>query len=367
MSRTRWIVLLISLTILVLLIWFVGDLVIYLLIAGLIALIGRPLVDLLCKVKIKKWQMPSSVAAVISMLVIFGTFALIFTFFIPKLFEQTQQLEKIDPQAIEQGLEEPIAYVENFVREYQLADLEEGQSIEEAFQETIVEVASSLNLSNIFSAIAGITGDLFIGLFSILFITFFFLKEPDLIQNVFMSITPDEQMDKTNNALFSIRELLTRYFIGLLLELILVGALCALGFSLLGVENAIVIGFFAGLFNVIPYLGPLIGGTTSVSMAVLGALGMDFYSGIIPLALKVLVVFIIVQLLDNFIFQPMIYSNSVKAHPLEIFLVILGAGTLFGVGGMILAIPTYTVFRVIAREFFSQFKIIQSMTRSMED
>ena len=125
-----------------------------------------------------------------------------------------------------------------------------------------------------------------------------------------MAVTPDDQMDKTKNALFSIRTLLTRYFIGLLLELILVGALCALGFALLGVENALVIGFFAGLFNVIPYLGPLIGGTMSVSMAVLGALEMDFYTGIIPLALKVLVVFTVVQLLDNFIFQPLIYSNA---------------------------------------------------------
>ena len=103
----------------------------------------------------------------------------------------------------------------------------------------------------------------------------------------------------------------------------------------------------------------------SVSLAVLGGLEMDFYTGILPLGLKVLVVFVVVQLIDNFIFQPMIYSNSVKAHPLEIFLVILGAGTLFGVGGMVLAIPSYTVFRVIAKEFFSQFKVIQRLTQSI--
>ena len=365
MSLTRWIILIVSLALLVLFVWYVGDLVIYLLIAGLVALIGRPLTALLTQIKIKSWQLPPSAAAVITMLIIFGTLASIFAFFIPRLLEQTQQLEKIDPKAIEEGLEEPIAYLEAFVIKYQLADLEEGQRIEEAFQERVIEIASSLNLSNIFSAIAGITGDLFIGLFSILFITFFFLKEPNLVRSTLLAITPDDKMDKTDNALASIRDLLTRYFIGLLLELILVGSLCALGFSILGVKNSLVIGFFAGLFNVIPYLGPLIGGGMSVSLAVLGGLGMDFYDGIVPLALKVLVVFVIVQLIDNFIFQPLIYSSSVKAHPLEIFLVILAAGTLFGVGGMILAIPTYTVFRVIAKEFFSQFKVIQSLTKSI--
>lgn len=100
-------------------------------------------------------------------------------------------------------------------------------------------------------------------------------------------------------------------------------------------------------------------------MATLGALELDFYGGILPLVVKVLIIFVVVQLIDNFVFQPLIYSSSVKAHPLEIFLVILAAGSLFGIGGMVLAIPTYTVFRVIAKEFFDQFKVVRSITRSI--
>lgn len=365
MSRYRWIVVASSLIVLGLLVWYVGEIFIYLVISGVIALIGRPLMRLLDKVRIRNWALPESVKAVITMLVIFATLASIFSFFIPRLIEQTRQLETLDSEAIAQGLEEPMAALREVIVRYNLVELNPNQSLAEAFQTRVIEVASTLNLSNIFGAIAGITGDLFIGLFSILFITFFFLKERDLVRRSFIALTPDEYVDKTRNVLDSIKLLLTRYFIGLLLEIILVGTLCSLGFGLLGVENALVIGFFAGLFNVIPYLGPIIGGTMSVSMTVLGALHLDFYTGMLPLIGKVLIVFMIVQLIDNFVFQPLIYSSSVKAHPLEIFLVILAAGSLFGVGGMVLAIPTYTILRVIAREFFDQFKVVRSITRSM--
>ncbi|MEO1451376.1 MAG: AI-2E family transporter, partial [Bacteroidota bacterium] len=155
------------------------------------------------------------------------------------------------------------------------------------------------------------------------------------------------------------------YFIGVVSEVLLVGLLISAGLSLLGVEDAFVIGFFAGLFNVIPYLGPIIGAVFGISLTLLGNLELEFYTMLIPLVLRVIVVFVVVQLIDNFVFQPLIYSSSVKAHPLEIFLVILMAGNVAGVGGMILAIPTYTILRVVAREFFDQFKIIQSLTSQM--
>ena len=365
MNRIRWIVISLSLLVLGLLVWYVGEIFIYLLISAVIALIGRPIMKLLDRVHIRQWQLPDSVKAVFTMLVIFGVLSAIFSFFIPRLIEQTQQLEKLNTEAIAEGLEEPLAALRSAIARYELVELDPNQSLEELFKARVIEIASSLNLSNIFGAIAGITGDLFIGIFSILFITFFFLKERDLLRRTFLTISPDAYVDKTRNVLDSIKLLLTRYFIGLLLELILVGSLCAFGFSLVGVKNAVVIGFFAGLFNVIPYLGPLLGGGMSISMAVLGALELEFFTGIVPLVVKVLVIFLVVQLIDNFVFQPLIYSSSVKAHPLEIFLVILAAGSLFGIGGMVLAIPTYTVMRVVAKEFFDQFKLVRSITRSI--
>ena len=94
-------------------------------------------------------------------------------------------------------------------------------------------------------------------------------------------------------------------------------------------------------------------------------LDMDFNAVVVPLLLKVAAVYGIVQMLDNFAFQPLIFPNSVFAHPLEIFLVISISGTLFGVVGMFLAIPMYTFVRIIAKEFLSEFKLVQSLTKSI--
>jgi predicted PurR-regulated permease PerM len=78
------------------------------------------------------------------------------------------------------------------------------------------------------------------------------------------------------------------------------------------------------------------------------------------------IVFLSVQVIDNVLFQPLIYSSSVKAHPLEIFLVIMAAGSMAGIIGMILAIPVYTIIRVIAAEFFENMKLVKKLTKNLE-
>ena len=93
----------------------------------------------------------------------------------------------------------------------------------------------------------------------------------------------------------------------------------------------------------------------------------DFMSETLPLLGFMTIVFASVQVIDNILFQPLIYSSSVKAHPLEIFLVILAAGSLAGIIGMILAIPVYTIIRVVAKEFFDNMKIVKKITKSLKE
>jgi predicted PurR-regulated permease PerM len=363
--KTNWrrlLVLIPSLLVLVIMAWFFQAIFIYLVIAAVIALIGRPILQLLDRVKIKSYDLPEAVKAVVTMLLLLGIAGGIFSFFIPRLLRQTQKLEQVNVEAISRSLEEPISRIEDFIQTY---DLTGGASVEEYFRTNVIKVVNSVQVSSFANAIVGFTGDLFIAIFSILFITFFFLKERTLLHSMIMSLTPDEYTEGVDNIINSIRKLLTRYFIGVVLEVLLVGGLISIGLTILGVEDAFVIGVFAGLFNVIPYLGPIIGAVMGISLIILTNLQLEFYSQMIPLILKVMVVFVVVQLIDNFVFQPFIYSSSVKAHPLEIFLVILMAGSLAGVGGMIIAIPVYTIFRVVAKEFFSQLKLIKNLTRGM--
>ena len=121
----------------------------------------------------------------------------------------------------------------------------------------------------------------------------------------------------------------------------------------------------AAFINVIPYLGPLIGAVVGIFITISTNLDADFYAQTMPLILKVMVVFLTVQLLDNLILQPFIHSTSVMAHPLEIFLVIMVGAQIGGIPGMVVAIPAYTVIRVASRAFFNKFRIVQRMTRRM--
>ena len=149
--------------------------------------------------------------------------------------------------------------------------------------------------------------------------------------------------------------------------MLFVASLTTIALSLLGVKNCILIGMFAGLMNVIPYVGPLLAAAFGVTIGITSNLELEFYTQLLPLVYKIALVFLIVQLIDSLIFQPLVISNIVKAHPLEIFLVILIAGTLAGIGGMIIAVPIYTILRIIAKEFLNNFKIVQQLTSELEE
>ena len=164
-------------------------------------------------------------------------------------------------------------------------------------------------------------------------------------------------------------KLLRRYFVGVSAQVSIISVFMWILLSIIGIKNAILIAFFAALINVIPYVGPIIGAAFGVFITISSNLdlGLDFYTEMLPLILKVIGAFAAMQMLDNFVLQPFIFSNSVLAHPLEIFIVILVGAKLSGILGMILAIPVYTVIRVIARAFLSEFKIVQKLTGHLDD
>ena len=125
------------------------------------------------------------------------------------------------------------------------------------------------------------------------------------------------------------------------------------------------IAFLCAVLNIIPYIGPLIGTVLALTLTLLSNLGTDFKTEMLPTAIYVMIGFMVVQLIDNNISQPIIFSNSIKSHPLEIFLVILIFGLLFGVFGMIVAVPIYTVLKVIGKEFFPDNQIIKIFTKNI--
>ena len=204
-----------------------------------------------------------------------------------------------------------------------------------------------------------------IGLFSVVFISFFFLKEEQLFSKIILLFVPERYADRTSTVLEETKVLLSRYFSGICIQLLLMMTMEVIGLSIFKVPNALLIGCFGGLMNIIPYVGPLIGATVGALIGVSSIISMGNYNDIVPMAITIVCVFSAANMVDNFVVQPFVFSNRVKAHPLEIFFVVLMAGSLAGVPGMVLAIPTYTVIRVFAKQFLVKFRVVQKLTQNL--
>lgn len=342
-----------------------SNLVTYILIAWVLSLVGRPLMRLFQKIKIGKFKVGPNLAAALTLIVYFLAGTTLFTLFVPIFLEQASNLAGVDYPAIAAALEEPFLEFQTWMNSYGF-NVDE-QSLEESIQQALNGVFDPSRIGEIVSSIIGAAGNILIGLFSVIFITFFFLKEKGLFINALLAVIPNKFEDHTRESIKDIVYLLSRYFGGILLQITIITVYMTILLSVFGVRNAFLIAIFAAGINVIPYLGPIIGAAFGVFITISSNLDLTFYDQMLPLLIKVVVIFASMQMIDNFILQPFIFSNSVLAHPLEIFLVILMGASLAGITGMVLAIPTYTIIRVIGREFFTKYKIVQRLTRKMDE
>lgn len=343
--------------------WYLRTYVAYLLVAGIISIIGRPLVVRLNQIKIGKFYIPNAVSALLTLIVIVLVVAGAVSLFIPLVASQAQVIAQINVDSVLDSLHEPIAQIELLLQQYQFTS--ENIFTTEWIKSKLSGLISVADVSDVLNGLVGALGNVFIAAFSILFISFFFLKDLTLFKKIILSLAPKQHKSRFESVLSSARKLFARYFVGVLIQLSLITFLVSLGLHLFGVESALLIGFIAGLINVIPYVGPIIGIAVGLTITLTSNIQADFYLETIPLLSKVLGVFLTVQLLDNFVFQPFIFSNSVNAHPLEIFFVILIAGKVYGIPGMILAVPLYTLIRIIAKEFLNRFELVQSLTKNI--
>jgi predicted PurR-regulated permease PerM len=348
-------------------VWFFREIVAYILISGVLSIMGRPLVDLMCRIRIWKWNFPRPLSALITLLVIWGLIFMMFYIFVPLIAGQIDQLSSIDSSKLVQFIEVPIKKLEGLIKALNKDFTQEG-SIRAYI---ITKVAGILNINviqNFIGSVASTLGNVIIAIFSVSFITFFFLKDQHLFFEAILMWVPDKYVDNVTRALYSIKRLLTRYFIGIVIQSTCIMILVTIGMTIVGIDfrQALVMGLILGVINVIPYVGPWLGLFIAITMGVASHMDQDFNAVVIPLVFYMFLVEAIVHLIDNVVFQPIIFSSSVKAHPLEIFVVVLAAGFAAGVPGMILGIPAYTVIRVFAREFFNNFKAIRKITSSLD-
>jgi predicted PurR-regulated permease PerM len=355
-----------GLILLVLLVWRFSNIVAYILVASVLSLIARPLVRLLGRIRIWKWQIPISLRALFTLMVIWAVFFGFFRLFIPLIASEAQELSNIDTELVVKEFEEPIQRLDLWITKLKLGG-NEAFSLREELQQSLSSVLNISVIKDMVATIASLLGNLAWAIFAISFITFFLLREERLISGYIVTVFPKDKEKAFKHALESVKHLLQRYFIGILLQMTGILILVTLGMTIVGVgfRHGLVIGLLAAVLNIIPYLGPWMGAALGITLGVATHLDMELTTQLVPLIGYMMLVFIITQLTDNTVFQPVIFGTSVYAHPIEIFIVIMMAGSLAGIVGMILAIPTYTVIRVFAKEFFNNFRVVQKLTEKI--
>jgi predicted PurR-regulated permease PerM len=348
---------------LILVIWFswqVKQVFIYFAVSVVLALMGRPVMGKLAQVNIKNKSLPEWLSALVVIAAYMFLLSLFFKFLIPVLASQIDIIVNLDVEMLLNEFNGPISRLEAWFSNMNIKGLNRQE-----IQDQLAQYLNFSSVTTIFENIVSGIGSILIGFMSVLFITFFLLKDRNIVNNIVDTLTPDKYLKSIHNVLSETKDLLTRYFIGVAIQVSIITTIVSVGLTIFNVPNALLIGFIAGLINIIPYIGPLIGATFGISLSLLSHVHLGMDGELAPLILKIISVFAVAQMTDNFVLQPLIFSKSVKAHPLEIFVVIMASGMIAGVVGMILAVPTYTFLRIVAKEFFQGYKVVQGLTKDL--
>lgn len=335
--------------------WLIQTVLVYIVIAAVLSLIARPIIKFLTG----KLKFPNTLAVVATIGLFSSLIFGLIRMFIPLISQQGRNLSLLDFDALKEDYIQIGDHLSNHFLNTKFNILDQFQSID--FLSSIKEIPNLLN------TIVGAVGSLSIGLFSVLFIAFFLMKDSKILHGGILIIIPKKEEKRIEKSMNTIKDLLSRYFIGLVFQISILFVIYSVTLVIFGIENAIVIAFLCALLNLIPYIGPLIGGVLMLFLTMTSNIGQDFQTVILPTTMYVLMGYVIAQLIDNFFSQPLIFSKSVKSHPLEIFLVIIIGGLLFGVIGMVIAVPTYTALKVILMEFFEDNKIVMALTKGLKE
>lgn len=417
----KWWLAVIPVVLLIAFVFYFSDIVTYLILGWVVSMAGSPIRHFFDRF------MNVNLSTALTLVIIIFMFVGIIALLVPPLIQQANNLTKVNYENVIESLEEPIESWENWLKDKGILQEEVSQvSVKEDIEEDNIQFSKSqiIEIDSVFNAqdssyitypkialvvnidndihnneaplaneetsslvglmkekvftflnpnrVLGVVNSIFsfstnllVTLMSVLFVAFFFLKENGLFKNMLSSFVPDSYETSALKAFDDSKELLMRYFLGIVIQISIVTLLVWIALSLLGIKSALLIAVFAALMNVIPYLGPILGAAIGGLVVICSNLDASFFAVTFPQLIKIGAVFGCMQFIDNFLLQPNIFSKSVKAHPLEIFIVILIGAKLGGVLGMVIAIPTYTVFRVLGKVFLSEFKIVQALTKGV--
>ena len=343
-------------------VWVFKPIVSYILISAIVGAAGRPLMRLLGKIRLGKKTIGAGLRAALVLVLMLSVITALVAILSPAIISQGEAIREIDLDEVSLQLDNKLNPVKYVLRDRQL--VETNNDFRESIQESVMKLLEGIDLKTMFANALGATGSFFMSFFAILFMSFFFIKDEDLFTWIVLLFVSERNQSKVSNILAKVRTTMNRYFFGLLIEVSSMMVLLSVGGLIIGLENAILIGFLGGLLNVIPYLGPVIGASIAAVLVLISniVIGID---GALLMTGQILIVFALANMVDNFVLQPLIYSNSVEMHPMAIFIIIFAGGMIGGPVGMIVAIPVMTVLRITVGEFFGDNRMVHKLTKGV--
>lgn len=310
------------------------------LIAGFLFYLLNPLVKILMKIRIKKFKVKRPLAIAVVFLLLISVLGLVISFFIPRLIEQIKSLVIGLPGY----LSELQRFLTNLFNNSHIDWLQKVDlhSYMNKFEGSLTSILKKfiLSLTTSLGSVIGTITSVTVTLVTVPFILFYMLKDGEKLVPTVEKFFPEHNRSKVARLLHEMSATLSRYISGQMIECLFVGTFSAIGYSMTGIPYALLVGLFAGITNIIPYLGPYIGLMPALFLA---------FSKSLPTVFWVIVVCIVVQQLDGNLVYPNVIGKSLHLHPLTIIIVLLVAGNIAGLLGMILGVPLYAVTKVVVK------------------
>jgi predicted PurR-regulated permease PerM len=338
-----------SLAAILLLFWFlyqIRTILVYVIIAFIISLIGRPVKRFF----IKRFKLRDTLATILTLFLFIGFFVLMASIFVPMIYEQGKNLSLLDFNRFQEKINLLFVNLNEHLHQKNITILDDF-SLKNIFSEINLKV-----LPQLINSIIGILGNVVIGIFAVSFISFFLLKDSTLAADFLFKFIPNDDKKQFKSVIENIKNLLSRYFIGLFIQVTILFIAYSIMLNIFDVENATLIALLSALLVLIPYIGPIVGWILMISLMMTAGIQEHNFAELMITARNITIAYFLIQMWDAFVDQPLIFSKSVKAHPLEIFLVIMISGTLFGIVGMIVAVPSFTMLRLLFKEFYQEYK-----------
>ncbi|MCW9707754.1 AI-2E family transporter [Fodinibius salsisoli] len=311
------------------LLYYFGTLVGYAIVAIMISYILDPVVNRIQSAGINRtFAIVLTLSALILILVWISTN--IFPVIANQMVELAGQLNIQTIQDITRQVEERLTKNFTFLPEQFLSTNITGM---------LQEVFNIGQLPTALSNLIGLFTNIFWASLVIPFATFFFLKDGSKIRRDILQLVPNKYFETTLSLIDKIETRLGIYFRSVMLQSLIVALTSWLGLSIVGLNNALSVGIAVGLANTIPYFGPAIGYLLSITVSIIEV-------GNFSLVLPCIIAILMVQLLDNIILQPFIFSRSAEIHPVAILFIIMIGAEIAGILGMLVAIPIATVIKI---------------------